>query len=280
MNRTQARRAFTLIELLVVIAIIALLAALLLPVLGRGKLKAQGVQCMSNNKQLALAWRMYTDDNRDLLLFSSSDPVGYRDPYTWCNGLIDFNAGNASNYDPSVDIMPSPLWPYCANSLGIWRCPADRSYVIVGGVLKPRIRTMSMNAFLGGFSGKAYTLGDMPNYQVYRRFGQLSPPGPDRIFLFIDERQDAINYGNFLTDMHGYPNNTAAYALLDLPASYHGQAGGLSFCDGHSEIHRWRDSRTMPSLLEEHAIFNGYTPVPSPGNQDVAWLQDHTTRPK
>jgi prepilin-type N-terminal cleavage/methylation domain-containing protein/prepilin-type processing-associated H-X9-DG protein len=97
----------------------------------------------------------------------------------------------------------------------------------------------------------------------------------------LDEREDAINFGNFLTDMVGYsPNTPSAYALLDLPASYHGKAGGLSFCDGHSEIHRWRDSRTMPNLSDGSVIFDGNTPLPCANNQDVAWLQDHTTRLK
>jgi prepilin-type N-terminal cleavage/methylation domain-containing protein len=129
---------FTLIELLVVIAIIAILAALLLPALGRGKLKAQGVQCMNNHRQLAIAWRMYTEDNNDNLLYASAtvtslntwDPTW---PYTWCTGKMDFNSGNVSNWDPSVDIHKSPMWPYCGKNLSIWRCPADRSYVMFGG---------------------------------------------------------------------------------------------------------------------------------------------------
>ena len=117
--------AFTLIELLVVIAIIAILAALLLPALGRAKLKAQGVQCMNNHRQLAFAWRMYTEDNRDVLLYASGKPVGVFEPYSWCNGRMDFNTANKSNWDPTVDIMQSPMWPYCGKNLGIWKCPSD-----------------------------------------------------------------------------------------------------------------------------------------------------------
>ena len=273
-------RGFTLIELLVVIAIIAILAALLLPALIRSRLKAQGVQCMNNHRQLAFAWRMYTEDSQDMLLYASSYPVTSSNQFTWCNGRIDFNPANRSNWDPTVDIMQSLMWPYCGKNLGIWRCPADRSYVTVNGLRMPRIRTMAMNAYVGGFSGTYYNLGDMPNNTIYLKYSQLSRPGADRIFLLMDEREDAINWGNFLTDMAGYPNTPGAYALLDLPASYHGQAGGLSFCDGHSEIRRWRDIRTMPAIGDETAIFDGNTPSPCPGNIDVAWLQDHTTRPK
>jgi prepilin-type N-terminal cleavage/methylation domain-containing protein/prepilin-type processing-associated H-X9-DG protein len=272
---------FTLIELLVVIAIIAILAALLLPALTRAKLKAQGVQCMNNHRQLAFAWRMYTEDNHDMLLFSSSWPVSSRDPYSWCNGRIDFNSGNRSNYDPTVDIHQSLMWPYCGKNVSIWKCPADRSYVTVGGVRKSRIRSMAMNAYLGGFSGTAITTGNMPAYTLYRKYSQLSRPGADRIFVLIDEREDAINYGNYLQDMTGYsPNNPKLYRWLDLPAAYHGNAGGLSFADGHSEIKKWRDGRTSRPINEGGVIFDGSTPIPSPDNVDVAWMQDKTTRPK
>jgi len=278
----QTSGGFTLIELLVVIAIIAILAALLLPALGRSKQKAQGAYCMNNHRQLAIAWRMYTEDNNDVVLWASSCPTGQYSPYNWCNGLMDFTSGNASNWDPSVDIMQSPMWQYCGKNLAIWRCPSDRSYVTVGGVNKPRVRSMAMNAYVGGFGGKAcYTLGNIANMKIYTKFAELVNPGASQIFLFLDERQDAINWGNFLTDMTGYsPAAPNFLNLLDIPASYHGNSGGFSFCDGHSEIHRWRDGRTMPALKEQGIIFNGSTPIPCPGSVDVRWLQDHASRPK
>ncbi len=291
-GRFQSRlsRGFTLIELLVVIAIIAILAALLLPALIRAKLKTQGIQCMNNHRQLAIAWRMYAEDNADTLLYASAtvsslktwDPTW---PYTWCTGWMDFDPGNRHNWDPTVDIMQSLMWPYCGKNLGIWRCPADRSAVTVNGVRRPRIRTMAINAYLGGFGGKPIGTGNMSAYTLYLKYSQLARPGADRIFVFVDEREDWLNYGNFLTDMSGYfPSSPGAYAFLDIPASYHGNAGGFSFADGHSEIHRWRDGRTMFPIQVvqdgEPRPFDGSTPRPSPNNKDIPWLHDHTTRPR
>src|SRR2546421_9402231 len=108
----RRKSAFTLIELLVVIAIIAILASMLLPALGKAKLKGQGIQCMSNHRQLALAWRMYSEDNRDVLLFATATPGGPYGAYSWVQGVLDFNGANRSNWDPEVDIKKSPMWPY------------------------------------------------------------------------------------------------------------------------------------------------------------------------
>jgi prepilin-type N-terminal cleavage/methylation domain-containing protein len=273
---------FTLIELLVVIAIIAILAALLLPALNRAKLKAQGIQCMDCHRQLALAWRMYTDDNRDLLLYASGD-VTTREPGVWMSGTMDFNPGNRSNWDPSVDIYQSPVWPYCGKNANIFKCPSDRSYVVVNGQTKPRVRTMVMNLYLGGFDGSAVGLFDDTAWHLYKKYGDMNAPGPEKIFVFLDEREDAINWGNFYTDMSGYPTlagagNSAAYMLADMPGTYHGNACGFSFADNHAELRKWRDPRTCPPLQAESLLFNGYTETPTPGNQDVAWLQDRATR--
>jgi prepilin-type N-terminal cleavage/methylation domain-containing protein/prepilin-type processing-associated H-X9-DG protein len=273
-----ARRGFTLIELLVVIAIIAILAAMLLPALGKAKLKAQGIQCMDNHRQLALAWRMYAEDNRDTLVYASDDFNPQLDPYAWTLSHMDLNPGNRMNWDIYVDMVKRPLWNYAPNSK-IYKCPGDHSTLNVNGVIVPRIRTMAMNCYVGGFDG---TDGGWPfadPYWIYTKGSQFSGSAgpPDKIFVFLDERDDRVNWGNFMADMTGYdPMQPNSWGWTeDIPGYYHNRGCGFSFADGHSELHKWLDPRTTPPYDPSNQ-----NSLPSPRNKDVYWVQDHSTRRK
>jgi prepilin-type N-terminal cleavage/methylation domain-containing protein len=273
-QRNVHREGFTLIELLVAIAIIAILAAMLLPVLGKAKLRAQGIQCLNNHRQLTLGWIMYADDNSENLTYAYVKAGLPQEPAAWVTGNMRFNP---DAWDINHDIAKSPLWPLTGKSAGIWKCPADRGTTTTGNTVLPRVRSMSMNVWVGGilWPGAGLDGNWGPAWRVYRKTSDMNDPGPSRTWVLLDEREDSINDSVWISTMDGYPDNPATLQIVDYPASYHHLAGGLSFADGHSEIHRWRDPRTIPPIRPTLALG-----VSSPNNPDVAWLQDHDTRKK
>jgi prepilin-type N-terminal cleavage/methylation domain-containing protein/prepilin-type processing-associated H-X9-DG protein len=250
-----ARRGFTLIELLVVIAIIAILAAMLLPALGEAKTKASGISCLNNLKQLQLCWTMYAHDNNDKLV-----PNGDGASYTgWIGGQFAVNPQDGTN----VNLIKSPsgyLWNY-NTSLGIYKCPADRSVAKIGNtVLGPRVRSMSMNGNMNGNSW--YTAQTRQTFFTFRKLAEILRPPPAQAFVFLDESPSTLDDGYFLVVF-----NTIIWG--NDPGNFHNGACGLSFVDGHSEIHRWQDPDTLAVVK----------PASPKGPRDVPWLQVRTSAP-
>jgi prepilin-type N-terminal cleavage/methylation domain-containing protein/prepilin-type processing-associated H-X9-DG protein len=273
-NRYRRKRGFTLIELLVVIAIIAILASLLMPALSKAKTKGQGISCMNDTKQLMLAWTMYVQDNNDVLPFAYASTAA-NIPFSWIQGILDWSNANPDNWNIDTTIKKGAVWKYTGNSEKIYKCPAD-IYTVkptsgpYKGVAIQRCRSNSMNSWCGMNEGQ-YTWFGGPGFRRFLKMSDMVAPGPSKTWVLVDEHPDSINDGFFCTDMNPYPNLGGA-VLPDCPASYHNGACGFAFADGHSEIHKWHDKRTMPRVKH-----SGYTPANNSNNQDIQWLWDHST---
>ena len=248
------KTAFTLIELLVVIAIIAILAAMLLPALAKAKQKAQMINCLNNEKQLALGWIMYANDSNDRIAMNgdeNSQPgQGGNSGSALEDPLADGNlqsGGSIAQLCPGDMTSPQEansqyytnwlragmIFPYVQN-VNVYKCPVDQNYVqpLTHSFGPLQIRSYSMNCWMNPHD---MWLGTTWGYLQYYKMSQILKPGPSSTFVFIEENPYSIDDGYFAVE----PGQTATW--INCPAVSHGLSSVLSYADGHSEARKWSD---------------------------------------
>jgi len=268
----RKQNAFTLVELLVVIAIIALLMVILLPALNLAKRKASAIVCLANTKNLAVGWYMYQEENDGRLVGGRMESVDEKGrPIGWIRTPRDIN-GNPSGYTqvtpPVTDedeirgIEAGSLYPYLKDP-DVYHCPGDniRKSIYDGtGVFVTYAIARCLNSFSPGTKTQI------------RNFSEITRPSERYVFV---ETAEARNWNMGASFVMAAPEYTgrSEWGWWGPMAVNHGDSSILGFCDGHSEIRKWRDRFTIERVDKLHRAGVGLYGQEYPPPDEVSDIQ-------
>lgn len=258
--KRTVQSAFTLIELLLVIAIIALLAALLLPVLSSAKANAKQTSCLGNLRQLEAAFQMYAADNGGYLIQNVEFDPEFN-PAFGTNAWVYGDMKNQANSTNALLIKSGELFPYTPQA-AVYRCPAD---AIMGPGMQ-RVRSYSMNSWIGSAE-----MNESP-YRVFQKESDLAAGKPSGTWVIIDEHTLTLDDGWFLVTMND------SQSITSLPATRHQNAYCLNFADGHAEVYNLHTTAAQIAEIQAQAFAQADLEI-SPTNLDWIKLQSVTTSP-
>ncbi len=260
---------FTLIELLVVIAIIGILASILLPALSSAKAKARRISCANNEKQLALTWMMYADDNDERLV-----PNGYGTPdelggtKLWVLGAthkaIPSHVQAFTNRDYLINSQYAAFGSYLSGP-DIYKCPADKSKIDIAGLETPKARSYSLNSYMGWEKPLDVDEYDSPWFRVFQKTSDVASGSVSDLLLFLDVAPPSLCHSAFVVDMSQF--------FYHVPSTEHNRSGVVSFTDGHVDVHPWKEQDTFD---RGHRPFVTHQDISGP-NKDLDWLRAHAS---
>jgi prepilin-type N-terminal cleavage/methylation domain-containing protein/prepilin-type processing-associated H-X9-DG protein len=273
-NQFSKAAGFTLIELLVVIAIIAILAAMLLPALAKAKNKAYQTACLSNERQLGLAWVMYAGDNNDQIV--SCDRY-LPTASTWVGGGYVPGPENVISLDDAAldpTLIQNGLLYQYVKGLGAYHCPGDKKLASSApahgtSTTDLRLRSYSINAYMAGSPDADSGVGAVPAFKRNLKLSQIFHPNPTDAIVFICEDDLSLDDGHF-----GFDPNPANKHWVNFPSvspARHNYGSTFSFADGHIEYHKWHDGALALKTLGQADT--------SPGT-DLNWMCSHIATPQ